>query len=238
MGNQALGQGLCASTVVLVASGRHVPFVPSLQALAQQSDIRLLTEPVQDAISLLPALERYLPQVLLLDEPIFDALDTGKRDRLGQSLDVRVLLICAQPEPPLLEEILRCRFHGMLQMTTQAQDCLKAVRAVSRGELWCPRRMLSVAIAGLMQAGGASASRHTETLRILTGREMQIAEFVREGLTNKEIGHRLGIMEDTVKKHLQSVFGKLGVKRRALVTMAMSGAIADGRRASRLSASR
>ena len=36
---------------------------------------------------------------------------------------------------------------------------------------------------------------------------------------HKEIARELGIMEDTVKKHLQSVFAKLGVHRRALVAM-------------------
>ena len=42
---------------------------------------------------------------------------------------------------------------------------------------------------------------------------------MRQGFTNKEIARRLGIQEDTVKKHLQAVFSKLGVRRRALVAL-------------------
>jgi DNA-binding CsgD family transcriptional regulator len=53
----------------------------------------------------------------------------------------------------------------------------------------------------------------------LTGRESQVVAHVRQGFTNKEIARRLGIQEDTVKKHLQAVFGKLGVRRRALVAL-------------------
>jgi DNA-binding NarL/FixJ family response regulator len=53
----------------------------------------------------------------------------------------------------------------------------------------------------------------------LTGRESQVVAHVRQGFTNKEIARRLGIQEDTVKKHLQAVFGKLGVHRRALVAL-------------------
>jgi DNA-binding NarL/FixJ family response regulator len=53
----------------------------------------------------------------------------------------------------------------------------------------------------------------------LTGREAQVVAHVRQGFTNKEIARRLGIQEDTVKKHLQAVFGKLGVRRRALVAL-------------------
>ncbi|HEU0199104.1 MAG TPA: helix-turn-helix domain-containing protein, partial [Burkholderiaceae bacterium] len=55
---------------------------------------------------------------------------------------------------------------------------------------------------------------HLDAARSLTRREREIVELLRQGFTNKEIGRQLGIMEDTVKKHLQAVFGKLGVHRR------------------------
>jgi len=48
---------------------------------------------------------------------------------------------------------------------------------------------------------------------------VQVVELLRRGCINKEIARELGIMEDTVKKHLQSVFAKLGVHRRALVAL-------------------
>lgn len=54
---------------------------------------------------------------------------------------------------------------------------------------------------------------------MLTKREEQIVGLLRQGLTNKQIARQLGIMEDTVKKHLQKVFGKLGVRRRTLVVL-------------------
>ncbi len=53
----------------------------------------------------------------------------------------------------------------------------------------------------------------------LTRREDEIAGYLGQGLTNKEIARRLGITEDTVKKHRQAVFGKLGVRRRTLVAL-------------------
>lgn len=56
----------------------------------------------------------------------------------------------------------------------------------------------------------------------LTVREVQIVAKLREGATNKEIARHLGIQEDTVKKHLQSVYRKLGVHRRALLLLRTS----------------
>jgi DNA-binding CsgD family transcriptional regulator len=49
----------------------------------------------------------------------------------------------------------------------------------------------------------------------LSRREAQVALCCVEGMTNAEIGARLGVSEQTVKFHLRNIFSKLGVKRRA-----------------------
>jgi LuxR family maltose regulon positive regulatory protein len=51
----------------------------------------------------------------------------------------------------------------------------------------------------------------------LTERELEIAQLAAEGLTNKAIGARLFISENTVKTQLKNVFEKLGVKSRTLL---------------------
>jgi DNA-binding CsgD family transcriptional regulator len=56
-----------------------------------------------------------------------------------------------------------------------------------------------------------------------TCREREIVELLRRGLTNKQIAQQLGIMEETVKKHLQHIFDKYGVRRRALVMLDQVG---------------
>lgn len=48
----------------------------------------------------------------------------------------------------------------------------------------------------------------------LSQRQRQIMDMVAEGLANKEIAHRLGIAEGTVKAHIHAVFRALGVSNR------------------------
>jgi DNA-binding NarL/FixJ family response regulator len=48
----------------------------------------------------------------------------------------------------------------------------------------------------------------------LTSRERQILKFVDEGLSNKEIAHRLQIGVSTVKNHVHRILEKLHVSRR------------------------
>ncbi|MCU1265071.1 MAG: hypothetical protein JWM21_1389 [Acidobacteria bacterium] len=50
---------------------------------------------------------------------------------------------------------------------------------------------------------------------MLSRREAQVTLCCVEGLTNAEIGSRLGVTEQTVKFHLRHIFIKFGVKRRA-----------------------
>ena len=48
----------------------------------------------------------------------------------------------------------------------------------------------------------------------LTAREQEIAALIAEGLSNQQIGLRLFISENTVKKHVKGIFQKMGVSNR------------------------
>jgi RNA polymerase sigma factor (sigma-70 family) len=52
-------------------------------------------------------------------------------------------------------------------------------------------------------------------LSILTEREREVFDLIAQGMTNKEIAEKLVITTNTVKRHLKSVFEKLGVHTRS-----------------------
>lgn len=70
-------------------------------------------------------------------------------------------------------------------------------------------------LAAVGPAGPPSAEL-AERLGVLgvTRREAEVVSLVMRGLSNKEIGGELFISLDTVKKHLTSIYGKLGVRNR------------------------
>jgi DNA-binding NarL/FixJ family response regulator len=51
----------------------------------------------------------------------------------------------------------------------------------------------------------------------LSPRELEVAELVAVGLTNREIGQKLFIGERTVDNHVQHIFNKLGFNSRAQI---------------------
>jgi DNA-binding NarL/FixJ family response regulator len=63
----------------------------------------------------------------------------------------------------------------------------------------------------------------------LTPREAEILSWVVQGKTNPEIGVILGIQLTTVKKHLESIFAKIGVENRtAAVTLSLEKIVPQG----------
>jgi two-component system nitrate/nitrite response regulator NarL len=53
----------------------------------------------------------------------------------------------------------------------------------------------------------------------LTPRELQVASLVAVGQTNAEIAATLSVNEDTIKRHLSSIFGKCGVTNRVQLAL-------------------
>lgn len=61
----------------------------------------------------------------------------------------------------------------------------------------------------------------TDTLHVelLTNRERQVARAVSRGLRNRQIAHEFGISEETVKKHLATIYGKLALSGRVALAV-------------------
>lgn len=208
---------------VMVASGTAKVHATWLPRLAREPGIEAWRELVTDPAQLAACVEQHLPSVLLLDKALLDGLDPPSlRSIQRHARNVRVLLLWDEICHDLVADVLRNRFHGFLLTSCLPEVCLKAILTVSKGELWLSRASLAKAftdLAGLQGPGDARTSGKVDGTESLTAREKQVVELLRMGHSNKEIARELGIMEDTVKKHLQSVFAKLGVHRRALVAL-------------------
>ena len=64
------------------------------------------------------------------------------------------------------------------------------------------------------RARGGPPREYNEVVEQLTTREHDVLLLVADGLPNREIATALAISEHTVKFHLASIFGKLGVSTR------------------------
>jgi two-component system response regulator DesR len=107
------------------------------------------------------------------------------------------VLVCRRARGPQVRRALELGIDGVV-LTDEVEDALAAVvAAVCAGQVSVPRG----------QRGELRA-------QALTTRERQVLAFVLAGLTNAEIAAKLYLAESTIKSHLSSAFGKLGVSSR------------------------
>lgn len=116
---------------------------------------------------------------------------------------VRVLLLTSFLDEDYLREALRLGAAGYLLKRAGQGALLDGIRAALRGE-----RALDPAAAALVPTLG------DDPLGRLTPRELEVLELLAEGLSNKAVAKRLSVGEKTVKTHVSSLLGKLGVRDR------------------------
>ena len=95
---------------------------------------------------------------------------------------------------------------------------------VQHGGLWVGATLVArlAAATWSLTASDASAQSLEDLQQLLSSRELEVAQAVARGLSNKEIAETLFISERTVKAHLGSTFEKLNVRDRVQLVLRLN----------------
>jgi DNA-binding NarL/FixJ family response regulator len=158
-----------------------------------------------------------------------DLLILDKSFGLNAVLDALYGLAKAEPRPSVIVwganlsdpeslRLLHAGASGLVRKTATLETILACVIAVASGATWMEPGLVRTA------AFAARSGRSP-----LTARELQVADLVERGLSNRDIGRELGIRTGTVKIHLKHIFEKTGVHGRyglALCGLKQKGLVA------------
>jgi len=121
---------------------------------------------------------------------------------------VPVVILSGETNPDTIRSTLQAGAAGFLPKTMRGTAMLNALRLILAGERYVPDLLVAEQPAFSEEhAGGAAPA-------ALTPREREVMGLLVQGLSNKEIGHRLGIEVVTVALHLRSIYRKLAVTNR------------------------
>jgi DNA-binding NarL/FixJ family response regulator len=125
----------------------------------------------------------------------------------------RVVLLTSSESGEDLLAAIKGGARGYIVKDTPLPELVAAVRQVLDGGA-----VVSPAMGGKLFDTVAHLLRHRDTASArkaaLTGREIEILQYVADGHTSKEIGERLFISENTVKNHVRNILDKLGLHSR------------------------
>jgi len=179
--------------------------------LEEAGDVEVIAE-ADDGAQVLRLIEAHRPDVAVLDirMPGVTGVEAARqvKDRFPQ---VRVLILTAYDDDPYVFALLQAGADGYVLKTASGDELVRAVRTVHRGG-----SALSPEIATkvVRQAVSGRPKAAADQIEALTDRELDVLRLTARGLTNRAIGHELGISHRTVQGHLQSVYGKLDVNSR------------------------
>jgi DNA-binding NarL/FixJ family response regulator len=166
---------------------------------------------------------RERPDLLLLDirMPVMDGIEAAR----ALAGEVKMLMLSYSDEEHLVTEAIRAGASGYLvHGRFQPDELERAIRDAAAGGTVISPAVAPVVFDALRRAPAAPGEKGpADGPATLTGREQEIMNLLARGLSNQEIAERLFITRKTVKNHLHTAYGKLGVSSRAEATAAWLG---------------
>ena len=149
---------------------------------------------------------RLHPDVVLMDllMPVMDGIAATQIIR-RELPDTDVVALTSVLEDASVVCAVRAGAIGYLLKDTRAPELRRAVKAAAAGQV----QLSPAAAARLMREVKAP-----DRPEALSERELDVLRLLARGLANKEISRELRIAEKTVKTHVSSILGKLGVQSR------------------------
>ncbi len=126
----------------------------------------------------------------------------------------RVVMLVAQADDDAVVEALGAGADAISPRSAAPADFLRLVQQVRSGEplaraLLLERPGVAARVVALVQERTSAEAVGAPDLRGLTARELAVVDGVVQGMTNREIGARLHLNEQTVKNHMTSILRKM-----------------------------
>ena len=199
----------------------HPLFRDGLQkALELEDDIHVIGQCADGEQALLAA-ARLAPEVVLLDInlPSINGLQVARQLKAEHS-HVAVVFLTAYHNSQQVLHAMRAGASAYCPKDITPDDLIGVIRDVAKGyyiigTLRMDGQEVQSWISTSVEAmSGPYIVDPDEHYIPLSPRELEILEFVTNGMSNKEIASRLGISQQTVKNHMTSILKKLNVQDR------------------------
>ena len=169
--------------------------------LGDQNDIEIVAE-AATGLEALEFLRNITVDLVLMDisMPDLNGLEATKHIRRSYP-DLPVLVLTMHQDERYFFQILKAGANGYIVKGAAPGDLVSAVRAVAAGQAY------------LYPSLASCLAREPEPS--LSPREVEVLQLTAQGLTAREVSHKLCISPNTVERHRANIMSKLGLSNRS-----------------------
>ena len=158
------------------------------------------------------------PDVVLVDLQLPDGTGIELMHELRDLVpDAFPIVLTSFDDDDALAEALEAGARAYLLKSVHGAEISDVVRAVASGRVLLDERTVT-----------RRRADHDDPTAELTNAERKVLDLIGDGLSNREIGEKLGVAEKTVKNHITSLLAKMGLQRRTQVAAWVAGQRASG----------
>jgi DNA-binding NarL/FixJ family response regulator len=182
--------------------------------LSLESDLDVVGTAPNGAVALELA-AKHTPDVVLMDiqMPVMDGIAATKQ-LLVQQPGVRILVLTTFDEDELVLQAMTSGAHGYLLKDCGGKQLAAAVRSIKQGFTTLARQAVNTIVKHSAESESESVENEPKLLSKLTAREKEVLSCLAQGWTNSQIAQRLCVTEKTVRDHVSSILGELGLRDR------------------------
>jgi DNA-binding NarL/FixJ family response regulator len=143
--------------------------------------------------------------LVLLDLDLPEALDfSALESACAANPGVPIVVVSGRGGPGIAARVIAHGASAFVPKSASAATVMEAMRAVRAGEVWLP---------------AAESESELPPAPRLTPQQLRVLHMLCAGLSNKQIGVRLGVTEATVKAHMRAIMEKFGADNRTQVVV-------------------
>jgi DNA-binding NarL/FixJ family response regulator len=196
--------------ISILLADDHAVVREGLRALlSAEADIEIVCEAENGWQALKMTKEKH-PDVVIMDlaMPSLNGIE-ATRMILREAPATKIIALTSYTNDDYIRDMVQAGASGYLNKQTAAQDLMRAIREVHRGNAFfsgsIAKRLRNQSREAALQRAGSRKSTG------LTDREEQVLQMIADGCSNKEMGTHLGISVKTVEKHRQQLMNKLDI---------------------------
>lgn len=201
---------------VFLIAGHRILLWGLQQLIKSNESAMQLVGSADNCAGAMAAVSETSPNVILLDIDLHDENAPDIPALVAES-QARVLVLTRKDDQLLQDKAVLDGARGVLNRQASPETFLEAIAKVHQGQLWLDRAATGRIFVALSHRE-TTKTVDTESAKIstLTEREKKIIGCVFENTGNsaKTLAEKLHISESTLRNHLTSIYGKLGVSNR------------------------